>query len=191
MISHLLNKYFSDLLLDSLQLLALFTTAYVLQLFPILPPQHIQEHRRISKCEPLLTACPASKELCCFKYYVLCSMPYMQCLTYALLSRLCGLIFQYGFFKRTVANPYTCYLKQIKMGLLVKTKRHYLNATYAYSKRLILVGSSCSLLDYLCSLSTLSFVTGVWILWMYTLASRNKLEKKKSWLGICRWVKDI
>lgn len=179
MISHLLNKYFSDLLLNSLQLLALFTAAYVLQLFPILPPQHIREHRRISKCElPLLTACQLVRNsvVLSIMSYALCPICHVSPMPFS--SDYVGWFSSMGFSKVTVANPYTCYLKQIKMSLLVETKRHYLNATYAYSKRLILVGSSCSLIDYLRSLSTLSYVIGVWILWMYTLASRNKLEKK-------------
>lgn len=49
--------------------------------------------------------------------------------------------------------------------------------SYACNKKHTVVGPSCSLIDNLCSLSALSYVTGVQILWIWTLALRSKPKK--------------
>ena len=46
--------------------------------------------------------------------------------------------------------------------------------SYACNNKHTVVGPSCSLIDCLCSLSALSYVTGVQILWIWTLALRSK-----------------
>lgn len=88
--------------------------------------------------------------------------------------------------KVRVVNSYSCYVKYMGWNYLSKPRHIIGMKNYPCNNRHPRVGGSCRSIDYPYSLRALSYVTGVLILWIWTLA-----WKRESRLDIHRWGKDI